>query len=109
MVDTSQITRDMEVVDTNGHHIGKVDHVQGDIVELSRSGFADGLHHFVPLAAVKEVHENRVLVDPGKATTVEAVAAAVNYARSHPAFGRRDPLFGTSGHGTGMGGSGIGD
>lgn len=109
MFENLDIKENMEVVDTNGQLIGTVDHVEGDVVKLTRSGFSDELHHFVPLAAVRKVEGNRVHVDPGKATSVEAVAASVSYARSHRARGRRDHLFGTSGHGTGMGGSGIGD
>jgi len=108
MFENLDIKEQMEVVDINGQHIGTVDHIEGDVLKLSRSGFTDELHHFVPLAAVRKVEGGRVHVEPGKATTVEAVAAAVSYARAH-ARGRRDQLFGTSGHGTGMGGSGIGD
>lgn len=109
MFEKQQITKQMEVVDTNGQHIGTVDHVEGDIVELERSGFTDNLHHFVPLAAIQKVEGNSILVESGTTTTVEAVTASINYSRSHASVTNRSPLFGTSGHGTGMGGSGIGD
>lgn len=109
MFDAKKIRAGMEVVDTHGGQVGIVDHVQGDIVELRREGFADTLHHFVPLAAVRAVKEERLLVEPGVATTVEAVAAAISYAHAHPTTARRgDNLFGTSGQGTGFGGSGAG-
>ena len=110
MFNAQQIKQHMVVVDTQGQHIGTVDQVEDYVVELTREGFADGLHHFVPLAAVRKIDGNNVIVEPGHATTIEAVAGAVGYAHSHPAGAQRmDPIFGTSGHGTGMGGSGIGD
>lgn len=110
MFDATEIKSRMGVADTNGLHVGIVDHVHDDIIELAREGFADGLHHFVPLAAVKTIDDDRIIVEPGVATTVEAVSAALSYARAHPVGARRGAaLFGTSGHGTGMGGSGIGD
>lgn len=110
MLDTQQIKANMEVVDTNGQHVGTVDHLQGDIVELTREGFTDGLRHFVAIAAVKGLQGDKLLVEAGEATTVEAVAAAIDYARAHRTTSSLGVgLFGTSGHGTGSGGSGIGD
>lgn len=107
MFTAQQIKPAMTVVDTQGRHIGTVDQVHKDVVELTREGFADNLHHFVSLAAVMRVDRERVIVEPGQATTVEAVAGAIQYARQR--LPMAEPIFGTSGHGTGLGGSGIGD
>lgn len=100
----------MSVLDANGQHIGKVDHVQDADLALSREGFADNLHHFVPIAAVRKIENDTVTVDIGELTTMEEVVGDILHHR-HAAADKvaADPLFGTSGHGTGMGGSGIGD
>ena len=109
-MDKEQIKPNMKVVDTHDHAVGTVDRIEGDIIDLARKDFADGLHHFVPLAAVKQVDGDTVIVEPGVATTVEAVTASIEYAHAHPAVSSRiGALFGVSGHGTGFGGSGIGD
>lgn len=106
MTTVEQIRPGMAVIDSAGVHLGIVDHVHDDIVEMTREGFADDLHHFVSLAAVKDVNETAVVVDQGQATTVEAIAGAILYSRRRsPAT---DAVFGTSGHGTGDGGPGIG-
>lgn len=106
MVIAEKIKKDMEVVDSGGQHIGTVDHVDNDGVGLTREGFADKLHHFVPLAAVTRIDDGKVIVEPGHVTSVEAVEGAILYARRRPR--KNPPVFGTSGHGTGFGGSGIG-
>jgi hypothetical protein len=106
MVTAQEIKPEMKVVDTQGKHIGTVDHIEDDIVGLTREGFADDLHHFVSLAAVMKIDGTSVVVEPGQATTIEAVAGAIRYARRQSPVG--EALFGTSGHGTGDGGSGIG-
>ena len=109
MFTAQQIRHNMAVVDAQGRHIGTVDQVQDDIVELTREGFADELHHFVSLAAVRKIEGDTVVVEPGQATTVEAVAGALQYARRHSALpSSNGQIFGTSGFGTGDGGSGMG-
>ncbi len=51
MVDSAQIREHMEVVGSDGKHIGKVDHVIGNEIELTRS-LSVGKHHFLPLSLV---------------------------------------------------------
>ncbi|WP_417590449.1 DUF2171 domain-containing protein [Parasphingorhabdus sp.] len=105
MYNAQQIKAGMEVIDSEGRHIGIVDHVDKDAVGLAREGFSDNLHHFVPLAAVLKIDGRKLVVEPGHATTIEAVEGAILYARRRsPA---QPPIFGTSGHGTGSGGSGF--
>ena len=106
MIIAQQIKSGMTVNDSEGRLIGTVDHVDEDGVGLAREGFADDLHHFVSLAAVLKVDGDTVIDEPGQATTIEAVEGAILYARRRSP--RALPLFGTSGHGTGSGGSGFG-
>lgn len=105
MFSAKQIKSGMEVVDIEGRHIGTVDHVDDDGVGLTREGFADDLHHFVSRAAVRKIDGDKIVVEPGQATTIEAVAGAILYARRRSP--KQPPIFGTSGHGTGSGGSGF--
>ncbi|MGN6374586.1 MAG: DUF2171 domain-containing protein [Sphingomonas sp.] len=107
MIEAQQIKAGMTVVDSCGERIGTVMGVHDAIVELKREGFPERLHHFVPVAAVRALDDEGITVDAGEATTVEAVIAAIGYARSR-APQRAGAIFGTSGHGTGMGGAGIG-
>lgn len=55
-VDTSQIREHMEVIGTDGRHIGIVDHVEGDQIKLARNDPASGgQHHYVPVGQVDAV------------------------------------------------------
>lgn len=56
MIDGTQIREHMEVVGSDGKHIGKVDHVRGNELELTRS-LAVGKHHFLPLSLVARVDD----------------------------------------------------
>ena len=103
MIDAQQITAGMEVADTEGRPLGTVDHVEGDLVTLSGGSDAE-LHHVVPLAAVTEVSEGRVTVEPATVSAAEAMGHAAD-----PLTVPDTPLFGTSGMGTGFGGSGRGE
>ena len=56
MVDASTIREHMEVVASNGIHLGTVDRVEGDSIKLTRNDAdAKGRHHLIPLAWVEEV------------------------------------------------------
>ncbi|MDY7523695.1 DUF2171 domain-containing protein [Sphingomonas sp. 10B4] len=108
MFTPQEITHGMTVGDTHGLHLGTVDQVRDYVVELTREGFADGLHHFVPLAAITSIDGNTVLVDPGHATTIEAVEGAVAYARRHASTAdRTNGVFGVPEDASGMGGWGA--
>lgn len=56
MIDGTQIREHMEVVGSDGKHIGKVDHVRGTEIELTRA-LAVGKHHFLPLSLVARVDD----------------------------------------------------
>ena len=105
MFSVQQIKPGMEVVDSEGHHIGIVEEVQETIIRLSSEGFADDLQHFVPFAAVTTIDDSRIVARASCATTVEAVAGAIRYARRGLYIvGSKRAIFGTN---TVSGGSGI--
>ncbi|MES1156989.1 MAG: DUF2171 domain-containing protein [Alphaproteobacteria bacterium] len=56
MIDTSAIAEHMEVVGSDGKHIGKVDHVLGGDLQLTRS-LGVGSHHLLPLSFVDSVDD----------------------------------------------------
>ena len=57
-METGEIKEHMEVVGSDGEHVGIVDHVEGDRIKLTRhdSG-AMGEHHYLPLSAITSVTE----------------------------------------------------
>ena len=53
---TTQIRERMEVVGSDGEHVGTVDHLDGDSrIKLTRDDSADGKHHFIPTDWVDHV------------------------------------------------------
>ena len=56
MIASGSIREHMEVVGSDGKHIGKVDHVLGDAIELTRSMGVGG-HHALPLDLVGSVDD----------------------------------------------------
>jgi hypothetical protein len=54
----SDIKDHMEVVGSDGEHVGIVDHLDGDKIKLTHhDSQADGKHHFLPLTTVASVDE----------------------------------------------------
>ena len=54
----SQIKEHMEVVGTDGKHVGIVDHLDGDRVKLTHhDSQANGQHHFLPQSAIMSIGE----------------------------------------------------
>jgi hypothetical protein len=61
MIQASQIREHMEVVGSDGGHVGKVDHVLGDEIELSKLDLGSGLkHHLIPITWVEMVDDDKV-------------------------------------------------
>jgi hypothetical protein len=44
-----------EVVDSTGLHVGTVDHVEGDMIKLTRRDSSDGKHHVIPASLICSV------------------------------------------------------
>lgn len=55
MNSASDVKEHMEVLDSDGQHVGTVDRVEGDEIKLTKNDAADGEHHFVPLDWVERI------------------------------------------------------
>lgn len=61
MVDASLIKEHLEVVGSDGGHVGRVDHVLGDQIELAKLDLAGGFkHHMIPVGWVVHVDDDKV-------------------------------------------------
>ena len=64
MVDVSLIKEHLEVVGSDGGHVGRVDHVLGNDIELAKLDLGGGLkHHLIPLAWVDDVADDKVMLN----------------------------------------------
>lgn len=60
----SGISAHMEVVGSDGHHVGMVDKVEHDQIKLTRNDeMAGGRHHLLPMDLVDTVEQNRVMLN----------------------------------------------
>jgi hypothetical protein len=55
---TSDIREHMDVYASCGTKVGKVDHVEGDSIKLTKNDSPDGQHHRIPLSWVAKVHDH---------------------------------------------------
>lgn len=57
MTDIFAIREHMEVLGSDGRHVGEVDHVLGEDIKLTRrdSEAIDGKHHLIPVSLVDRV------------------------------------------------------
>lgn len=61
MFNPSQITEHLEVVGSDGGHVGRVDHLLGDQIELAKMDLAGGFkHHMIPTSWVDRVDDKHV-------------------------------------------------
>lgn len=61
MVDTKQIREHLEVIASDGQHVGTVDHLDGNSIKLTKSDRgAGGQHHWLPLNLVQEIEGEKV-------------------------------------------------
>lgn len=61
MADASQIREHMEVLGSDGQHVGTVDKIEGDRIKLTKNDpQAQGQHHYIPLDSVASVDQNGV-------------------------------------------------
>ncbi len=59
MINASMIKEHLEVVGSDGGHVGRVDHVMGDQIELAKMDIGSGLkHHMIPVSWVDHVDEH---------------------------------------------------
>jgi hypothetical protein len=58
MIEANRIRERMEVVGSDGKHIGRVDKVRGAEIELAKLDLGAGLqHHLIPISWVEDVDE----------------------------------------------------
>ena len=54
----ADIREHMGVYASCGKFVGKVDHVEGDHIKLTKNDSPDGIHHLIPLSWVAKVHDH---------------------------------------------------
>ena len=65
MANASNIREHMEVIGSDGNHLGTVDHVEGNSIKLTKSDpKAGGQHHYIPLDWVDKVDQKVRLSKP---------------------------------------------
>lgn len=63
MLDASLIKEHQEVVGSDGGHVGRVDHVKGDQIELAKMDLTAGFkHHYIPVSWVSRIEEDKVFL-----------------------------------------------
>jgi hypothetical protein len=56
MVDKTKIREHLEVIGSDGQHVGLVDHLDGESIKLAKNdAMAGGEHHWLPLDLVQSV------------------------------------------------------
>jgi hypothetical protein len=54
---TADISEHMDVVGSCGNKLGRVDHVQGSQIKLTKNDSADGRHHLIPTSWITRVDD----------------------------------------------------
>lgn len=61
MINTAEIREHMEVVGSDGQHVGTVDHLEGNRIKLTKNDpLAGGQHHYIMMDAVDRIENQRV-------------------------------------------------
>jgi len=61
MIQASDIREHMEVIGSDGGHVGKVDKVTGADIELAKLDFGSGFkHHLIPITWVEGVQDGKL-------------------------------------------------
>jgi hypothetical protein len=78
MINAQSIKEHMEVLGSDGQHVGAVDHLEGtDKIKLTKSDIkSGGQHHVIPLAWVANVDTSVHLSKPAKDAMAQWQAAA---------------------------------
>jgi hypothetical protein len=67
MIQDSEIREHMEVVGSDGGHVGRVDKVMGGDIELTKLDLGSGLkHHLIPLTWVDHVENDKLCLNMTK-------------------------------------------
>jgi hypothetical protein len=61
MIDAGSIREHMDVIGSDGGHVGKVDHVLDQEIELARMDLGSGFkHHMIPVSWVDRIENDKV-------------------------------------------------
>ena len=64
MIQATQIREHMEVVGSDGEHLGRVDRLRGDEIELAKLDTGSGLkHHLIPRSWVERLDGGKVCLN----------------------------------------------
>lgn len=64
MISSTSIREHMEVVGSDGGHVGKVDHLMGDQIELAKLDIGSGLqHHMIPTSWVDRAEGDKLFLN----------------------------------------------
>lgn len=100
MIDRNQIRQLMEVIASDGEHLGKVDAVEGERIKLAKDASSDGKHHHVDIGDVarvdEHVHLSKTRAALGLAVAGAAGAAAAASKPSNPLPPIRNPAVGSA-------------
>jgi hypothetical protein len=88
MAEANVIKEHMEVIGSDGGHVGTVDSIDGSRIKLTKSGSEDGQHHYVATALVQDIRGNTVTL------TKPAAEATGSTDDSHPEEMPDDPQMG---------------
>ena len=67
MINSTEIREHMEVVGSDGGHVGKVDKVMGGDIELAKFDLGAGFkHHLIPVTWVDHIQEDKVFLNMTK-------------------------------------------
>ena len=72
MPEANTIRAHMEIVGADGVHVGTVDAVEEHRFKLTKQGSADGQHHYLPTAHVRDIKGNTITLSVSGA---EAIAS----------------------------------
>jgi hypothetical protein len=60
--DKKQIRKKMEVVGSDGQHVGTVDNIKGNQIKLTRNDSPDGQHHFISADLIESITGQKVIL-----------------------------------------------
>jgi len=70
MIDTTQVKEHMDVISSDRKTVGKVDHLDGDKIKLTRKSSPDGQHHhFIPVDWIDHIDAHVHLNKTGSEVT----------------------------------------
>ncbi|SFR78209.1 DUF2171 domain-containing protein [Sphingomonas jatrophae] len=72
MPEANIIKSHMEIVGSDGVHVGVVDSLEGDRIKLTKAGSPDGEHHYVSAGLVQDIKGNTVTLTATAADASQA-------------------------------------